>query len=68
MDRLAPTDSTVQILGETGTGKERLAHSIYGHSLRKSRPLITTNLATIPTNLIETPLDAAAPGRRCGTA
>ncbi|MBP7936572.1 MAG: sigma 54-interacting transcriptional regulator, partial [Phycisphaerae bacterium] len=54
--QVAPTNSTVLILGETGTGKELLAHFIHAQSLRKSQLLITTNLAAIPATLVESEL------------
>jgi len=51
--QVASTDSTVLLLGETGTGKELIARAIHATSPRKDRPLIKVNCAAIPSNLIE---------------
>ena len=50
---VAPTDSTVLILGETGTGKELIAKEIHSRSNRKDKPLIRVNCASIPKELYE---------------
>jgi DNA-binding NtrC family response regulator len=53
---VAPTDSTVLILGETGTGKERVAHAIHARSHRSARPILSINCAAIQPSLIASEL------------
>jgi PAS domain S-box-containing protein len=55
-EQVAPANTTVIILGETGTGKELIAAAIHNLSPRKDRPLITVNCAALPANLIESEL------------
>jgi transcriptional regulator with PAS, ATPase and Fis domain len=64
--RAAEMDSTVLLMGETGTGKELLAHAIHAASDRALKPMVSVNVAAIPEALLEAEFFGVAPGAYTG--
>jgi transcriptional regulator with PAS, ATPase and Fis domain len=64
--RAAQTHSPVLLLGETGTGKELLAHAIHASSSRSRAPLVSVNIAAVPETLLEAEFFGVAPGAFTG--
>ena len=67
VEQVAPQDTTVLLLGETGTGKGIIARAIHSRSSRKDRPMITVNCSALPANLIESELFGREKGAFTGS-
>jgi transcriptional regulator with GAF, ATPase, and Fis domain len=68
VEAVAPQDSTVLLLGETGTGKGLVARAIHSRSLRKHRPLVIVNCTALPASLIESELFGREKGAFTGAS
>lgn len=65
--QVAPLDTTVLLLGETGSGKGVVARAVHGNSTRKSKPLVTVNCSSLPATLVESELFGREKGAFTGS-
>jgi transcriptional regulator with GAF, ATPase, and Fis domain len=68
LQRIAPTDATVLVQGETGTGKELVARALHQHSERKDKPFVVVDAGSLPPTLIESELFGHEKGSFTGAA